>query len=162
MHALIIPQTLRQKVRKELNQCHPGMVKMKALARNYVCWQGMDADIKRKINCCYTCQSSGTFTTRSPPHPREWPREPRHCIHVDYADDHSRNLLIVTDAHSKWTEVYLTGATNSTTIIEKLRCCFAKHDLSSVLVSYNGQYFTGLECAEFTRKNCIKHKLVNP
>ena len=79
---------------------------------------------------------------------------------MDYADYNDRNLLIVTDAHSKWVEIYLTGAINSTTTIEKSRCCFATHGLPNLFVSDTGSCFTSLEFAEFTRKNGIKHKLV--
>ena len=128
---------------------------MKALARNYVWWPGMDAYIEEKVNRCYTCQCSRTSPERAPLHPREWPREPWHWIHVDYSDCNSRNLLIVIDTHSK------SGATNSTPKIEKLKCCFATHDLLNLLVSDNSPCFTSLEFAEFTRKNGIKHKLVS-
>ena len=63
---MIIPHTLRQQVLKELHQCHLGMVKIKVLAQNYVWWPGMDADIKEKVNRCYTCQNlswKGTTTS---------------------------------------------------------------------------------------------------
>ena len=81
---------------------------------------------------------------------------------MDYADYNGRNLLIVTNAHSKWIEVYLTGATNSTTTNEKLRCCFTMHSLPTFLVSDNDPCFTSLEFSEFTRKNEIKSKLFSP
>lgn len=74
---LVLPHTLRQQVLKELHQCHLNMVKMKALAWNYVWWPKMDADIEEKVNHCYTSQCSRTSPVRAP-------------------------LLIITDAHSKW------------------------------------------------------------
>ena len=46
---LIIPHTLRQQILKELHQCHPGMVEIKALAQNYVWWKRMDVDIEEKL-----------------------------------------------------------------------------------------------------------------
>ena len=159
---VIIPQTLRQQVLKKLHQYHPGMVKMKDLGWNYVWWPGMDVDFEEKVNCCYTFQSSRTSPARTPLHPWERPREPWHCIHMDCADYNGKNLPIVTNVHSKWKEVYLTGATNSTTTIEKLMCCFATHGLPNLFVSDNGTCFTSLEFAEFTRKDGIKHKLVSP
>ena len=134
---------------------------MKALALNYVWWPGIDADIEEKVNRCYTCQNSRTSLAKAPLHPCEWPREAWHQIHVDYADYKGRNLIIVPDAHSKWIEVYLTGATNSTTKIEKLRCCFPMHSLPNLLVCDNDPCLTSLEFAEFTRKNGIKNKLVS-
>ena len=70
-----IPYTLR-KVLKELHQCRPGMVKIKALARNYVWWPGMDADIEKKVNRCYTCKGSRTYPTRAPLDPWDGPGNP--------------------------------------------------------------------------------------
>ena len=147
-----------QPVRSETNL----LVKMKALARKYVWWPGMDADIEEKVNRCYIYQSSRTSPARASLHPWEWSREPWHWIHVIYADYNSRNLLIVTNAYSKLIEVYLTEATNLITTLGKLRCCFAMHDLPYLLVSDNDPCFTGLEFTELTRKNGIKHKFVSP
>ena len=127
-----------------------------------VWWPRLDVNIERKVNRYYTWQSPRTSPARAPLHPWEWPRKPWHWIHMDYTNYNSRNLLIVTNTHSKWIEVYFTGATNSTTTIEKLRCCLATHGLPNLLVSDNGPCFTSLEFAEFTRKNGIKHKLVSP
>ena len=121
----------------------------------------MDADIEEKVNHCNISQSSRTSSARAS-HPLEWPSEPLHRIYLDYVDYNARNLLIITDAHSKWIEVYLTLATNSTTTIEKSRCCFATHGLPNLLISDNGPCFTSLEFAKFTRKNGIKYKLVSP
>ena len=36
------------------------------------------------------------------------------------------------------------------------------HSLPNLIVSDNGPCFTGLKFAEFTSKNGIKHKLVDP
>lgn len=135
---------------------------MNALFRNYVWWPGMDEDIEENVNHCYTCQSSRASLAKAPLHLWEWPMEPWHRIHVDYADYNDRNLFIVTDTHSKWIESYLTGVTTSTTTIEKLKCCFATHGLPDFLVSDNSPCFASLEFAGFTRKNGIKHKLVGP
>ena len=82
---------------------------MKALARNYVRWPGMNADIEEKVNRCNTCQCSRISPARAPLHPWAIPREPWHRILVVYADYNGRNLFIVTDTHSKWIEVYLQG-----------------------------------------------------
>ena len=94
----------------------------------------MDGNIEEKVNHCYTCQSSRTSPARALLHPWVISKEPWHQIHMDYADYNGRNLLIVPSAHSKWIEIYLTGATNSTTTIEKLRCCFTPHGLPNLLI----------------------------
>ena len=130
---------------------------MKALAQNCIWWPGKDADIEEKINRCYTCKSSRTSPARAPLHPLEWPRYPGTGSTWTMP-----TMLIVIVVHSKWIEVYLIGVTNSTTSIEKLRCCFATHSLPDLLVTDKGLCFTGLEFAEFTRNNGINYELVIP
>ena len=116
----------------------------------------MDADIEEKVNCCYTCQSSrtsckGTTTSLG---------MAQGTLALD-----QRGLCQLQwqkSAHSHWCSLKMDrGVTNSTTTIEKLRCCFPMHCLPNLFVSDNGPCFTNLEFAEFTRKNDIKHKLVS-
>lgn len=49
---VIVPPKLRQQVLEELHTGHLGVVKMKAMARSYVWWPGLDAQIEEKCKTC--------------------------------------------------------------------------------------------------------------
>ena len=72
----VIPKKLRSKLLAQLHVNHPGMSKVKAVARVYFWWPGLDGDIERIAKKCLECQS----VKRAPPvstlHPWVWPTRP--------------------------------------------------------------------------------------
>ena len=54
---VIVPPPGREEVLNILHGTHPGIVKMKSLARSYVWWRIMDAKLEEKVKSCATCQS---------------------------------------------------------------------------------------------------------
>lgn len=52
---VIIPRKLHTKV--ELHHNHPGMSRIKALARSHVWWPNLDRDIEACVRSCESCQA---------------------------------------------------------------------------------------------------------
>src|SRR3978361_1126272 len=52
---MLIPRTLQAQTLEELHHTHPGVTKMKQLARRYCYWKGIDRDIERKVRTCPAC-----------------------------------------------------------------------------------------------------------
>ncbi|KRX37218.1 Uncharacterized protein T05_15600, partial [Trichinella murrelli] len=103
---VIIPLKARHKILKELHVGHPGVVRMKALARSYVWWPKLDSEIENLVRTCELCQQSRASPPHAPVHKWESPRIPWSRIHVDLAGPiYGKNFLIVVDAFSKWLEV---------------------------------------------------------
>ena len=98
---MVIPLTQRRPILEELHQGHPGMVRMKALARSFVWWPGIDGDIEEFVKECNPCQRSRPNPPATYLHPWERPANPWERIHVDYASVEGQNVLILVDAHSK-------------------------------------------------------------
>jgi len=57
-HRVIIPKVLQKKILKELHSVHFGIAKMKMLARSYVWWSGIDADIEQITKNCAECNAN--------------------------------------------------------------------------------------------------------
>ncbi|XP_035227935.1 uncharacterized protein K02A2.6-like [Stegodyphus dumicola] len=160
---VVVPKKLRVKILEELHQGHLGIVKMKAIARSYVFWKGIDHDIEEVSRNCVDCIKFKSDPVRARVHHWEYPSAPWERIHVDFAGPiFERMFLIIIDAHSKWLEVYTLKSTNSFQTIECLRDCFARYGLPLVVVSDNGPQFTSGEFETFIRNNGIKHKTCAP
>ena len=73
---VIIPASLQERALAELHDGHPGMVRMKAVARSYVWWPDLDKHIEQLCSSCLGCQQSGHMPKSAPVHPWEWPSAP--------------------------------------------------------------------------------------
>ena len=131
---------------------------MKALARSYLWWPGLDKDLESCVQGCGPCQTTRNAPAPAPLHPWLWPAKPWQRIHVDFAGPFmGRMFLIVVDAHSKWPEVIEMSSTTATLTIAALRRLFAAYGLPQQLVSDNGPQFTSDEFAVFCKMNGVKH-----
>ncbi len=63
---VVIPPQGRTRILGKLHDTHPGIIKMKALARSYVWWPNMDKGIEETISLCPTCQAA----QKTPPQKR--------------------------------------------------------------------------------------------
>ena len=73
---VIIPPQGRQQVLEELHSGHPGMCRMKSLARMYMWWPGMDGEIEEKVRRCSNCQKHRQTPPVAPLQPWKWPERP--------------------------------------------------------------------------------------
>ena len=145
------PSGRQEKVLEELHEAHPGVVRMKALARNYVWWPGIDKELEETVRSCETCQLHARNPPGAPLHP--WSR-----LHVDYAGPFlGKMFLLVIDAFSKWLDVYMVQSATSQATIDKLRVSFAIHGLPDVIVSDNGSCFTSGDFEAFCHCQGIIH-----
>ena len=155
---VVIPTSLRQRVLSELHEGHPGITRMKSLARSFVWWPGMDKNLTSAVNSCDACQRTRHLSPSVPIQPWEWPKRPWARLHADYAGPFmGKMFLIVVDAHSKWLEVIPASSATSTTTIEHLRSLFSTHGLPEMLVTDNGSVFTSAEFKDFLKRNGIRH-----
>lgn len=155
---VVVPPAGRQAVLELLHEGHPGVSRMKNLARSYVWWPQIDKDIEIVVKTCYECQQTRHSPPVAPLHPWEWPHRPWARLHIDYAGPvDEKMLLVVVDAHSKWLDVAIVTSATSSITIEKLRGMFATHGIPDIIVSDNGTAFTSEEFETFMKLNGIRH-----
>ena len=153
---VVIPPTGRQQAMDLFHNGHPGVSRMKSLARSYIWWPGMDRDLENRVKECEACQRAHNQPPFSPLMPWEVPQVPWERLHGDFAGPYEGKMFfILVDAYSKWLEVVLMSAANSTTTIECLRSIFSTHSLPKVFVTDNGSQFTSVEFETFMENNGI-------
>ncbi|XP_023247151.1 uncharacterized protein K02A2.6-like [Copidosoma floridanum] len=107
-HRLVVPESLRVLMLRELHDGHMGVVKMKALARSYIRWPGMDVEIEKITKPCEAYLKYNDSPPKSKLHVWDWPDAPNVCLHADFLGPLDRKMyLIVVDIHSKWVDVKL-------------------------------------------------------
>ena len=160
---VVVPERGRRMVLQLLHEGHPGITRMKSLARSVVWWPGIDSAIEEAVKTCLSCQENAKSPPPASIHPWEWPSQPWSRIHIDYAGPFlGKMFLVVVDAHSKWIEVVSVPSATSSNTIKQLRAMFARYGLPQQIVSDNGTSFTSAEFHEFVKKNGIHHRTIAP
>ena len=154
----IVPQKLRERLLKELHRDHPGISRMKMVARSYIWWPGLDQAIEDLVKSCVSCQSVKHSPSVAPLQPWIWPNQPWKRVHLDFAGPFQGAMfLLAVDAHSKWPEVHIMKDTTTTKTIDVLRNIFSSYGIPEQLVTDNGPQFISDDFAMFVRMNGIKH-----
>lgn len=82
---VVIPRAGREAVLAELHEGHPGVARMKSLARMYVWWPQISQAIEETVHGCPECQFNQAMPPTAPLHPWSWPSRPWTRLHLDYA-----------------------------------------------------------------------------
>ena len=160
---VVVPAKLRYRVLEELHRGHPGVVRMKALARSHVWCPELDREIKDRVKACVSCQAVKHAPAKAPLPPWAWPTAPWERIHVDFAGPVAgRMLFIAMDAHSKWPEVCVMNSTTAGRTVAVLREMFACNGIPCLVVSDNGPQFISEEFQHFLASNGVKHLCCAP
>ena len=141
-----------------LPSSHSGVVKMKALARSYVWWPGLDTQIENMARQCFQCEQNAREPTRIPMTPWLFPQRPWSRIHLDYAGPTEGKMIqVVVDAYSKLIDTAVVKSANAHTTIEELRKLFSIQGIPETVVTDNAACFTSDEFQNFLKRNNVTH-----
>ena len=160
---VVVPTPGRQRVLQQLHEGHPGMARMKGLARMYMWWPRMDEDVPQVVRNCHECQKNQAAPPQAPLQPWSWPKQPWSRLHLDFAGPMLNHMfLVVVDAHTKWIEVVPMSNSTSFCTIQQLRTLFAQFGIPRTVVTDNGLCFISEEFREFMTRNGIHHIRSSP
>nr|CDJ86255.1 RNA-directed DNA polymerase (reverse transcriptase) and Integrase domain containing protein [Haemonchus contortus] len=155
---LVIPKSLQRRVLQALHKAHPGQTRMKMLARSYVYWPSMEADIEKLVRNCATCAQQAKDPVKT--ELQSWPKPltPWTRVHADFAGPLDGNFyLVIVDAFSKWPEIIQMNSMTTSATIKVLTKVFAQFGNPHTLVTDNGTQFTSATFVDFCRRRGIKH-----
>ena len=155
---VVVPPPGRNFVIQELHTAHPGISRMKSLARSYIWWPKIDKDIELRVRTCENCQLNQNLPPEVPLHSWSFPSQPWSRLHLDFAGPFMNKMfMVLIDAHSKWMEVIPMLSITAVLTIEKLKSIFSTHGLPDTIVTDNGTTFTSSQFQEFIKQNGITH-----
>lgn len=160
---IVVPTSLRPAVLSVLHETHPGIEKMKMVARSHVWWPGIDEAIENKVNGCTICQVHRRAPRSVQQTPWPFPENAWSRLHVDFGGPFQGiYFLVLVDAFSKWVEVHRVPSPSAKATVECLRSIFATHGLPDVVVSNNGLAFVSAEFKDFLARNGVRAITIPP
>ena len=160
---VIVPPQHREAVLRLLHEGHPGMSRMKSLARLHVWWPSIDEQIESLVKSCTNCAETASNPTKVPLHQWDIPAKPWQRLHVDFAGPYRKKMwMLVVDAYSKWPEVVMMESTTAEATTKQLQQIFSTHGLPLQIISDNGPQFVAETFQQFCMSRGIQHLTTAP
>ncbi|KNC28095.1 hypothetical protein FF38_10582 [Lucilia cuprina] len=138
--------------------------RLSGIARSFVYWPNMDADIEAVAKDCNDCARVANKPKKYTDHHWEYPKGPWERVHIDYAGPfEGMMLLIITDAYSKWLDVKITKSITAEATIALVDEVFANYGVPAMVVSDNGTNFSSEEFNKYLTAVGVRyHKYTAP
>lgn len=160
---LVLPPTCRKRVLQQLHKGHPGIERMRSIARRYVYWPNIDEEIADLVRACNECASVAKTDRKTNLESWPAPAKPWQRLHLDFAGPMDGNFfLIMVDSYTKWPEVVRTKEITTTATLRILRGIFARYGQPETLVTDNGTQLTSDRFEAFCDTHGIVHLKTAP
>ena len=138
---VIIPNSCRESIMADLHKSHDGINKSLNLARTYIYWPGMEADVTDYVKRCLTFIDNTRLPVETL-HPHKIPSGPWEKVGMDYFPDDSGNkFLIIADYFSKFPYIHQVASTHHAKTLMHLRDLFSAEGVLAVVMMDNRTSF---------------------
>eukprot|EP00057_Strongylocentrotus_purpuratus_P007672 XP_011662146.1 PREDICTED: uncharacterized protein K02A2.6-like [Strongylocentrotus purpuratus] len=159
---IVIPVTMRKKMREMLHDSHLGVESCLRRARECLHWPGMNADIKTFISTCDACRTYERQNQKETLQPTELPDRPWEKVGVDLFELKGKHYLITVDYFSNFWEIDRLHELDSRMVIKKLKGHFARYGIPNTIISDNGPQFASEAFVKFRKKWEFDHLTISP
>lgn len=136
-HCVVIPQSLRERILKQLHENHSGVVRMKGVPRSYFWWPGLDKEIKEVSRQCHSWRTNADNPPRARLHLWKWSKGPNQHIHTNFLEIEKQFFIVLIDAYSEWIQIQPMRDITAETTVEVFQDCIANCGIPINIVSYN-------------------------
>ena len=141
---IIIPESLKPAVLKQLHYAQQGAEKCKLRAKGSVFWANINQDIDELVITCSPCQHHQKLNTKEPLLPHYFPPKAWHKLGSDIFFWNQTDYLLVVDYYSKFPLLKKLANTQSSTVIAHLKPVFEEHGIPSTFVTDNGPQYSSV------------------
>jgi hypothetical protein len=121
---IVISTTMRKQMLMKLHESHLGIEKTKKLAREYIFWPGMNAQIAEIVSKCGTCLANRNSNRKGPMKMSEIPDLPWNAVGTDLFQFDNHNYVIVVDYYSRYFEIARLENTKASCVISHIKSIF--------------------------------------
>ena len=149
---IIIPESLRPSMLKQLHSGHQGMEKLKLRAKGTIYWPGIYKAIEQLVAACPTCQEFQNSQCKEPMIPSEIPPRQWHTVGGDLFFFEQKWFLLVTDYYSKFPFVRKLSNLTAKCVIDAFKNILSEQGVPAKLICDNGKQFDAHEFRQFAEK----------
>ena len=160
---IIIPETMKEEILKNLHYAHQGIEKCKLRAKFSVYWTNINDDIEKLIKSCQTCQKYQRSQQPETLIQTEIPAGPWQTLGSDIFHLDGDTYLLVADYYSKFPVVKkMSNTCTSKEVVGVLKSVFSEQGAPQKLYTDNGPQYSSDIFKKFAKQWNFIHITSSP
>ena len=160
---VIIPESLKNDILRQLHNGHQGIEKTRRLARDCVYWNNINLDIEKLCKSCTTCAKHQDGNPKEPLTPHETPTKPWQYLASDLFEANGKHYLLIVDRYTKFPIMEeLSTPASSKQIADRMRLYMSLFGRPEEVMTDNGPQYTGQAFKRLLHDWSVRHITSSP